>query len=93
MLGEFTSIKPLTRISTDPPRYEAQVNGLAVRVGIAELIKFKRFQKQCYIQIGFKPEMRVRKDAKGRHISPQSTWETEYLAPALAARRETEEAL
>lgn len=91
-MSEFTGIERLVKINSLPPRYVATVNGQILNLEVKDLINFKRFKVQCVTQLGFVPELPVVTDAQGRRLSPRMVWETQYLAPALAAI-ETEEAL
>ena len=81
---EFTTIEPLYKIGTDPPHYIATVCGRELRLSHLDLIEFKRFKVQCITQLDFVPLFPNAKGDDGKPLSQQTTWEAEFLAPALA---------
>lgn len=80
---EFTSIEPLYKILSDPPRYIATVRGQPLKLSHAELAEWKPFKTACITRLDFVPKLPFVQTENGKAVPPQTVWEDQFLAPAL----------
>ncbi|MDO8728994.1 MAG: bifunctional DNA primase/polymerase, partial [bacterium] len=88
----FTSIEPLVRIGTDPPRFVSHPCGRELELALIDLAEFKRFKLRCISELSFVPVFPGAIGQDGKPLSPQATWEREFLEPALKRMTVREEA-
>lgn len=81
----FTTIQPLLRIGTDPPRYVATVRGEQLPLALNDLLNWAAFRRRCVAQLHWLPQLPIERDKDGERVRPQALWETRYVAPALEA--------
>lgn len=88
----FTSIEPLVRIGTDPPRFVSHPCGRELKLALIELAEYKRFKLRCISELSFVPVFPGATGEDGKPMTMQATWEREFLEPALKRMTVREEA-
>lgn len=88
----FTSIEPLVRIGTDPPRFVSHPCGRELQLSLLELAEYKRFKLRCISELSFVPVFPCALGADGKPLTMQATWEREFLEPALRRMTQIEAA-
>lgn len=81
--GDFTSLEPLYKILTDPPKYIVTVCGRPLKIAHQELCDFEKFKIACITQLDYLPIFPCGQDAAGKQLSIKATWERDFVKPAV----------
>lgn len=80
----LTTIEPLRKVLTEPPRWVVTVREQPLELIHADLIEFRRFKSICIAKLNYVPLFASATDDAGHKLTQQATWEKVFLAPALA---------